>query len=36
MEVQQLDRDLSGVEPTSEGIIAFGRSDPDVSAMAGD
>jgi hypothetical protein len=35
-QVQQLDRDLSGVEPTSEGIIAFGRSDPDVSAMAGD
>jgi hypothetical protein len=30
IEVQQLDRDLSEIEPTREGLEAFGRSEPAV------
>jgi hypothetical protein len=34
MEVQQLDRDLSGIEPTREGLEAFGRSEPAIVELA--
>ena len=34
-EVRQLQRDLSGIQPDRESIIAFAQSDPDVAAFAG-
>ncbi len=34
-EVRQLQRDLSGVQPNHESIVAFARSDPDVAKFTG-
>lgn len=34
-QVQQLERDLSGVTPTVDGVTAFGRADPDIAAFIG-
>jgi hypothetical protein len=32
-QVRQVDRDLSGVTPTVDGVTAFGRADPDIAAF---
>jgi hypothetical protein len=34
-DVRQLQRDLSGVQPNRESIVAFAKSDPDVAKFAG-
>jgi hypothetical protein len=32
-QIQQLDLDLSGVSPTNDGIVAFGRETPEIAAL---